>query len=153
MDIAEFEDFLDRHGDDISGWPVAQQRAAAALLLESVEARGLLREAQTMRSLLSSAPIRAPKGLADRVVMQALSVSQALSAAPAQVQSRREPVFTRTLKLVRQNFIAAQLAFLLACFVAGALGGVLHSKSPVSNRSFDMHDFFAYVINMSHMAD
>ena len=153
MDIAEFEDFLDRHGDDISGWPVAQQHSAAALLLESSEARDLLREAQTMRGLLSSAPIRAPKGLADRVVTQALSVSQALSAAPANVRSGREPIFSRTFKLVRQNFIAAQLAFLLACFAAGALGGVLHSKFPVANRTFDVHDFFAYVINMSQMAD
>jgi len=71
MNIADFEDLLDRLGEDISGWPVPQQQAAAELLQSSAEARTALAQGRLLRRALSAPPVRAEAGLVERI-MQAV---------------------------------------------------------------------------------
>jgi hypothetical protein len=68
MDVAEFEDLLGRHGGDLSNWPKDRQAATKALLQSSKQARAALAEAQRLRSVLQSTPVRAPTGLVDKIM-------------------------------------------------------------------------------------
>ncbi|WP_315726268.1 MULTISPECIES: hypothetical protein [unclassified Bradyrhizobium] len=71
MDVREFEDLIDRLGEDISRWPAERRQAAAELLASSPEAGQLISEARLVREALSSPPVRAPAGLAARIVAAA----------------------------------------------------------------------------------
>ena len=71
MDVGAFEDLIDRLGEDLSLWPDAQRVAALELLASSTEARVLHDEARILRQVLASPPVRAPVGLADRIVAAA----------------------------------------------------------------------------------
>jgi len=71
MDVGAFEDLIDRLGEDLSLWPDAQRVAALELLASSADARVLYDEARTLRQVLASPPVRAPAGLADRIVAAA----------------------------------------------------------------------------------
>jgi len=71
MDVSEFEDLIDRLGEDMSCWPDGQRVAAAELLASSHEARALLEEARTLRQALTRPPVHAPAGLAGRIVASA----------------------------------------------------------------------------------
>jgi hypothetical protein len=73
MHVKEFEDLIDRLGDDMSRWPDAKRQAADVLLAASAEARALLREAHKLRAALSMPAVRTPAGLADRIVSAALA--------------------------------------------------------------------------------
>jgi hypothetical protein len=67
MDVSEFEDLIDRLGEDTSRWPDGQRVAADELLASSETARTLLEEARTLRQALAAPAVRAPAGLADRI--------------------------------------------------------------------------------------
>jgi hypothetical protein len=71
MDVTEFEDLIDRLGEDLTRWPEDQRLAAEALLAASREARALFEEARSIREALAVPPVRAPAGLADRIVAAA----------------------------------------------------------------------------------
>lgn len=71
MDVREFEDLIDRLGEDISCWPDGQRQAAVELLASSPEARALLEQARALRQALSAPAVRAPAGLANRIVAAA----------------------------------------------------------------------------------
>jgi hypothetical protein len=71
MDVTAFEELIDRLGEDVSLWPDEQRLAAEALLAQSSAARALLDEARILRSALAAPPVRAPAGLADRIVAAA----------------------------------------------------------------------------------
>jgi len=71
MDVAEFENLIDRLGEDLSCWPDAQRLAAEDLLASSSDARQLHEEARAVRQALAGPPVRAPAGLADRIVTAA----------------------------------------------------------------------------------
>jgi len=68
MKIADFQDLLDRLGEDMSSWPVSQQQAAANFLLSSAEARSALAQARLLRQALSAPSIRAEAGLTERIM-------------------------------------------------------------------------------------
>jgi hypothetical protein len=72
MDVTEFEDLVDRLGEDLSRWPEAQRLAADALLATSEEARAIIAQAKSLRQALATPPVRAPAGLADRIVAAAV---------------------------------------------------------------------------------
>jgi len=55
----------------MSRWPDSQRVAGEELLASSREARTLLVEARTLRQALAGPPVRAPAGLADRIVTAA----------------------------------------------------------------------------------
>ncbi|MDR6873677.1 hypothetical protein J2Y55_004704 [Bosea sp. BE125] len=78
MKLGEFQDAIDRHGDDLATWPTALRQPGLALLLASPTARAALDEARNLRAAFRSAsPIRAPKNLIDRIVQGAVgAVSQ-----------------------------------------------------------------------------
>jgi hypothetical protein len=78
MDVSEFEDLIDRLGDDMSRWPDDRRAAAEVLLGSSHEALRLLEDARTLRNALAGPPVRAPSGLADRIV----NVASRLNADP-----------------------------------------------------------------------
>jgi hypothetical protein len=71
MDVTEFEDLIDRLGEDLSLWPDDRRLPAEALLEQSADARTLLDQARALRSALAAPPVRAPAGLADRIVAAA----------------------------------------------------------------------------------
>ena len=71
MDVATFEDLIDRLGDDLSRWPDDQRLPAVQLLASSAEARALYEEASAVRRALAAPPVRAPAGLVDRIVLAA----------------------------------------------------------------------------------
>ncbi|HEV2159058.1 hypothetical protein [Bradyrhizobium sp.] len=71
MDVTEFEELIDRLGEDLSRWPDDRRLPAEALLAQSSAAQALLDEARILRQALAAPAIRAPKGLADRIVAAA----------------------------------------------------------------------------------
>ncbi|HLG81817.1 MAG TPA: hypothetical protein VKY22_12430 [Bradyrhizobium sp.] len=83
MDVAMFEDLIDRLGEDLSRWPDDQRLAAEQLLATSVAARTLHEEACVLRKALSGPPVSAPAGLADRIAAAA-SRLKADNAAPGE---------------------------------------------------------------------
>ncbi|NEW93309.1 hypothetical protein DY468_15230 [Rhodopseudomonas sp. BR0M22] len=68
MDAADFQNLLDRLGDDLSRWPEEVRRDAELLLRNSEPARAALADAQRLRRLMSSPPVTAPDGLVDRIM-------------------------------------------------------------------------------------
>lgn len=70
MNLADFLDLLDRHGEDLSLWSAPQQQAAALLLESSEQARAALDEARQLRQALAAPPVRAPVGLTDRIMQR-----------------------------------------------------------------------------------
>lgn len=71
MDVTEFEELIDRLGEDLSLWPDDRRLLAEGLLAHSSAAQALLEEARALRRALASPAVRAPKGLADRIVAAA----------------------------------------------------------------------------------
>jgi len=76
MDVATFEDLIDRLGEDLSRWPDDQRLAAVHLLASSAEARTLYEAASAVRRALAAPPVRVPKGLVDRIVTAAAKLPQ-----------------------------------------------------------------------------
>lgn len=71
MDVTEFEELIDRLGEDLSLWPDDRRLPAEELLARSPAAQALLDEARVLRQALAAPPIRAPAGLADRIAAAA----------------------------------------------------------------------------------
>jgi len=71
MDVTEFEELIDRLGEDLSLWPDDRRVPAEELLARSSAAEALLEEARVLRQALAAPPVRAPAGLADRIVAAA----------------------------------------------------------------------------------
>lgn len=84
MDVRDFEDLIDRLGEDTSHWPDVQRQAAVGLLASSAEARALLDQARMLRAALSAPPVRAPAGLADRI----FAAASKLQSEPASVEDK-----------------------------------------------------------------
>lgn len=78
MQIDEFEDLLDRHGDNLAIWPAAEREAASALLKVSDEARELLEDARSLRAMFGGQEaVAAPAALASRILADARRTSPA----------------------------------------------------------------------------
>ncbi|MBR0954654.1 hypothetical protein [Bradyrhizobium canariense] len=71
MDVTEFEELIDRLGEDLSLWPDDRRIPAEELLARSAAAQALLEESRVLRRALAAPPVRAPAGLADRIVTAA----------------------------------------------------------------------------------
>lgn len=72
--IAELEAALDTHGADVERWPVALRTAALELVANSEAARAVLEQSQSIERALRQ-PVKAPRGLADRIIGEALRQS------------------------------------------------------------------------------
>jgi len=69
MDEAQFQDLVDRQGEDLTRWPEAVRAEAERLLVVSEPARRILDDAIALRAAFASArPIRAPRDLAARIL-------------------------------------------------------------------------------------
>ena len=82
MDVTEFEDLIDRLGEDLTRWPEDRRLAAEVLLTDSSEARAVHDEAKALRRALAAPPARAPAGLADRIVAAARAQKKPEAATP-----------------------------------------------------------------------
>ena len=93
MDVAMFEDLIDRLGEDLSRWPSDQRLAAEQLLATSSVARTLHEEARVLRKALDARPVSAPAGLADRIVAAAgrLKAEQAASSSQGEADAEKKP--------------------------------------------------------------
>jgi hypothetical protein len=89
MDVSEFEDLIDRLGEDMSRWPVGQRLAAEKLIASCSEARELLDRARALRQGLTAPPVRAPAGLVDRIVAAAGKLNA--EASPAKGEAVADP--------------------------------------------------------------
>jgi hypothetical protein len=148
MNITEFEDLLDRLGEDMSTWPAPLQQAAAVLLGSSDQARGLLEETRLMRRALAGTQIRAPAGLADRIMLGSRQpASEPAAAAPLRSLSSGNGALV-SLKSPRP----LPLAF-AACFLAGILVGISPSLLPDGPSRIDFPSFLAHVMDISRATD
>jgi len=147
MNITEFEDLLDRLGEDMSTWPAPLQQAAAVLLGSSDQARGLLEESRLVRRALAGTPIRAPAGLADRIMLGVRQPASEPAAAPLRSLSGGNRVLV-SLKSPRP----LPLAF-AACFLAGILVGISPSLLPDEASRIDFPSFLAHVMDISRATD
>lgn len=69
MQRLEFQDALDRFGADLGRWPAVERALGEALLRQEPSLAVLVAEARRLKTLLASTPpVRAPAGLADRIV-------------------------------------------------------------------------------------
>jgi hypothetical protein len=69
MDEAQFQDLVDRLGEDLTHWPDAVRTDAEQLLNVSEPARRILGDAIALRAAFASArPIRARRDLAARIL-------------------------------------------------------------------------------------
>jgi len=114
MDVGTFEDLIDRLGEDLSLWPDAQRAAALELLASSAEARVLLEEARTLRRALAGPAVRAPSGLADRIVAAAGKLKADTAAAPADAETTTEAAAGSSGKVLPVLLLALYLLPLLA---------------------------------------
>jgi len=146
MDIEEFEDWLDRLGDDLSKWPEPQQQAAQALLAESPAARTLKDEAQALKRMLQSPSVRAPAGLADRIVMQVKS-------APAPRPVEKPSIFARLLGFLPVTYQPSLAIFLPLCFILGILVGFFHSAEELYSDELDLTSYLMQVVDTAAVPD
>lgn len=73
MTMTQLQSAIDAHGADLNRWPAELRSEAAALIANQPEARALLEAALTLDAALrNSSGVKAPTGLADRIVAEAL---------------------------------------------------------------------------------
>ena len=142
MDIDEFEDLLDRLGEDISTWPIDKQRPAAKILAESSEAQELMRDAVALRGLMARPPMSAPTGLSERIFERAAAMQE------PQKKTEIPPAY-RLVSIWRRHWGTV----FAACFVAGVLTGVFNSHFRNPSAPAAIHDYVAYVLNFTYNVD
>jgi hypothetical protein len=147
MNVVEFEDLLDRLGDDLSTWPLDRQNEARVLLAQSAEAKELLREARAMRVLLARPPVSAPAGLANRIMTQAAR-SPAVAKTP-----EKKPFIEALLGSFWPTSPAWRMAFLSVCFAVGMFGGIFHNMTSLDRNEVDFHDFVASIVDITYFKD
>jgi hypothetical protein len=147
MKVVEFEDWLDRLGDDVSRWPESQRQAAQALLEGSAEARTLLEEALVLRRALAAPKVRAPPGLADRIV------AQAARSPPASKPVQKTAFWVLALQFLSKYFQPVPTVGLALCFFLGILVGVFTPSKDADLDLVDLPTYVAYVVDMAHNAD
>jgi hypothetical protein len=147
MNVADFEDLLDRLGDDIAAWPAPQQQSAADLLRSSDQARQLLDEARQLRGALSAPLVRAGAGLTDRIMQAVPQAAAKPAAAPAQTS---RPWTSGLAVLVSPRSPELILA---VCFLIGIFVGLYPSLLPDQSSRIDFPSFLAYAMDISRVTD
>jgi hypothetical protein len=147
MNVADFEDLLDRLGDDMSTWPAPQQRSAADLLRSSDHARLVLDEARRLRRALSARPVRARAGLTDRIMQAVPQAAAKPAAAPAQ---RSRSWISGLAVLISPRSPGLILA---VCFLIGIFVGLYPSLLPDQSSRLDFPSFLAYAMDISRVTE
>jgi arsenate reductase-like glutaredoxin family protein len=146
MNVADFEDLLERLGDDVFAWPAPQQHAAVILLRSSDEARLALEEARLLRRALSVAPIRARGELTDRIM-------RGVSQAPAPAAISAEPARSRNGGLAFLISLRSPGFILAFCFFVGIFVGLYPHLLSDGLSEIDFPRFIAYAMDISHVTD
>lgn len=126
LSLQDFEDLLDRWGDDVASWPQPARLDAQALMAQDPRAVTLLAEVRRMRELLATPPApRARPELAARILAAAAASPQS----PPQPRIA-EPDPPRLVGLVvwLPRFWLQPVLVLPLCFALGLLFGI-HSVS------------------------
>ncbi len=171
MNDVEFEDWLERRGDNLSQWPDPQREQAQALLGRSDVARALLDEAKLMRRVLAAPAVRAPSGLAERIAARAAQSAVTRSApapsaavSPAPAPSASVPSFpARTptgncrsaaaAPLYADGLPPARGRGAAALFPHRLLIGVFTAPESIERDQIDLHAYVARVLDMAHDVD
>jgi hypothetical protein len=120
MKIEEFEDFVDRLGEEVDSWPSPEREQGLALLQRSNAARGVISRAKLLRSAMrATAPVRAPAGLADRIVSQATMLRPGVPSAAPGFWTGQVVAFRAAVGALRPS------VFLPLCFLVGIAAGWL----------------------------
>jgi hypothetical protein len=121
--LKDFEAAVDAFGANLAAWPDDLRAEGMALLRLSPEAYAILdAEAQVRAGLLNLRPIRAPAGLADRIVSKALAVSpvpQEVLARSKVKQSFRDHALNSRIGRALGVLGAPSAVLLPLCFVMG----------------------------------
>jgi hypothetical protein len=147
MNVADFEDLLDRLGDDMSTWPARQQQSAADLLRSSEQARLVLDEARRLRRALSAPPVRARAGLADRIMQAVPQADPRPATTPARLS---RPWNSGLAFLVSPRSPGLILA---VCFLIGIFVGLYPSLLPDQSSRIDFPSFLAYAMDISRVTE
>jgi hypothetical protein len=147
MNVADFEDLLDRLGDDMSIWPAPQQHSAADLLRWSDQARLVLDEARRLRRALSARPVRARAGLTDRIMQAVPHADPKPAATPARLS---RPWNSGLVFLLSPHSPGLILA---VCFLIGIFVGLYPSLLPDRSSRVDFPGFLAYAMDISRVTE
>lgn len=135
MKLREFEDLVDRLGEDLSMWPEPARAAGEALLKSSAAARDILDEARLLRRALApDSKVKASADLVDRIVFQAEQTDLAWPSAAAISQSFR-PKFA-----IPASF--RPLLLLPLCFAIGLILGLFPFRGDGSTVQIETPTFF-----------
>ena len=130
MNLDEFEEALDEHGPDVEDWPVNLRDAARLLLDQSAEARQLLDDELRLAAAFAMQPTpKAPTGLADRIVLRAMTES---APQPAPVPVRRSWSVATLWNALADLFPQPRYRYafaLTACFAIGIAGSQFLGES------------------------
>lgn len=147
MNVADFEDLLNRLGDDMSTWPAQQQQSAANLLRSSDEARLVLDESRRLRRALSTTPIQARAGLTDRIMQAVPQAVPKPALMPAHILGNW---YSGLAVLASPRSPGLILA---VCFLIGIFAGLYPSLLPDEASRTDFPSFLAYAMDISRVIE
>jgi hypothetical protein len=132
MEIEEFEDLIDRHGEVPVDWPEAVRDEAVRFLASSPRAQEIVAEAAALRAAFSSSSEpRAPENLAHRIATLAGQVDDYQPPFVREHDARSRRVFRPALQNVA-NIPKSSLLMLALVFTfgltLGLLGGTLNQS-------------------------
>lgn len=136
MRIAEFQTNLAAYGTDVALWPAELRVAAARLLAESEEARGLRRSEERLDALFAA---KIP------AVPSAASITLRATAQPPQ-----SPPVSLVMQILRPNhpiFGWARIVVLVSCLGAGLLAGTLSPPRHHDSNLLNLIDGSAFEVN------
>lgn len=136
MDTAEFEDFLERHGEDISRWPTDQSPAAIALLANSGDAQALYNEAVAMRALFAGQNVSASPKLKNQIMDEASRIT-VVRRLPEHV-----PLLERLENWLGLSSRGVRVGLLTVCFAACLIVTVLFGAAHLNLGENNFPDYF-----------
>lgn len=115
MNLAEFEDLVDRCGEQPAAWPVEIRADALKLLDESQEARDVVASAVALRKMFDDSPAEpAPANLANRIVTLAGRIDDL----PV-VHDSKPPKAPGRFPFLSRSGLPKSYIWIAACFAAG----------------------------------
>ncbi len=119
MNLAEFEDLVDRCGEQPAAWPVEVRADALKFLAESNEARDVVAEAAALREMFNRNPATpAPANLGQRIVTLAGRLDDRPPRFDKESRPKPDGVGGRVAALKRSGLPKSYL-WVAACFAAG----------------------------------
>jgi len=122
MNLAEFEDLVDRCGERPADWPADVRADALDFLERSREARDVVASAAALRDMFDDSPAEpAPANLANRIVTLAGRVDDL----PASFDKEKTPKSPGRFPFLNRSGLPKSYIWIAACFAAG-IGFVVH---------------------------